>query len=166
LTEKQFSDTSGDALSIGYTYNSDGEVTEAKRYSDATETTMIGQTDNGYDNADRVTSIADKNAAGTSTIDSFNYSYNSAGEVASTTSTLGPSTTDSYDPDGQLLSDGTNTNSYDDEGNRTDTGYSTTTGNELATDGTWNYSYDAAGNETEKVNIATGVCQRTGNNTR
>ena len=157
LTEKQFSDTSSDALSIGYTYNADGEVTVAKRYSDATETTLIGQTDDGYDNADRVTSIADKNAAGTSTIDSFNYSYNSAGEVASTTSTLGPSTTDSYDPDGQLLSDGTNNYSFDSEGNRTNTGYSTSTDNELSTDGTWNYSYDAAGNETEKVNIATGV---------
>ena len=75
--------------------------------------------------------------------------------MASTTSTLGPSTTDSYDPDGQLLSDGTNTYSFDSEGNRANTGYSTSTDNELSTDGTWNYSYDAAGNETEKVNIAT-----------
>ncbi len=45
---------------------------------------------------------------------------------------------------------------YDAEGNRTTTGYSTGTGNELESDGTWDYSYDAAGNETYKVAISGG----------
>ena len=156
LTEKQFSDTSGDALSIGYTYNADGEVTVAKRYSDATETTLIGQTLDGYDNADRLTSISDKNAAGTSTLDSYTYTFNSASEVATVTSTLGPSTTYTYDADGQLLSDGTNNYTYDSEGNRTNTGYVTNTNNELASDGTWNYTYNAVGNMIQKTNISTG----------
>ena len=47
--------------------------------------------------------------------------------------------------------------SYDDNGNRTMSGYSTDTGNELSSDGTYNYTYDAAGNMTSKTDIATGV---------
>ncbi len=104
----------------------------------------------------RTTSITDKNPGGT-TIDSYDYTYNTAGLVATVTSTLAPSATYTYDPDGQLLSDGTNSYTYDPDGNRTDSGYATTTGNELTTDGTWDYTYDAAGNMTEKVNISTGV---------
>src|SRR5206468_4283229 len=119
---------------INYSYNADGEVTEANRYSDATETTLIGKSDYSYDFADRVTAIAHKNAAGTTTIDDFNYSYNSAGEIASVTSTLGPTGTYSYDPDAQFVSDGTNNYAYDAEGNRVATGYTTNTGNELTSD--------------------------------
>ncbi len=156
ITEKQFTDTNSDALSVAYSYDAAGQLTEQSRYSDASETTLIGTTSYGYDNADRTTSIIDKNAGGT-TIDSYDYTYNSAGRVATETSTLAPSATYTYDPDGQLLSDGTNSYTYDPDGNRTDSGYATTTGNELTTDGTWDYTYDAAGNMTEKVNISTGV---------
>ncbi len=156
ITEKQFTDTSSNALSVGYSYNAAGELTEQLRYSDASETTLIGTTSYGYDYAGRTTSITDKNAGGT-TIDSYNYTYNTAGLVATETSTLAPSATYTYDPDGQLLSDGVSSVTYDADGNRTNTGYATTTGNELTTDGTWNYSYDAAGNMTEKVNSSSGV---------
>jgi RHS repeat-associated protein len=76
--------------------------------------------------------------------------------VATATSTLGPTATYSDDGASQLTGDGTNTYSYNAEGNRNSTGYSTSTGNELSSDGTWNYSYDAEGNETGKTNISTG----------
>jgi len=48
-----------------------------------------------------------------------------------------------YDPTGQLLGDGTNSYTFDANGNRNNTGYSTNTGNELASDGTWNYTHSS-----------------------
>jgi RHS repeat-associated protein len=156
LTDMKFSDTSNHALSINYTYNAADEVTLATRYADATESTSAGTTAYGYDAAGRTTSILHDTAAG-GIIDGFNYAYNAAGQVSLQNSALGPNATDSYDAAGQLLSDGTKTNSFDAEGNRTNAGDVTTTGNELTTDGTWNYSYDATGDETLKVNISTGA---------
>jgi RHS repeat-associated protein len=76
--------------------------------------------------------------------------------VATETSTLGTSKTYTYDPAGQITSDGTHTYTWDKEGNNAASGWTTNSGNELSTDGTWNYSYDNAGNETQKTNIATG----------
>ena len=46
--------------------------------------------------------------------------------------------------------------SYDTNGNRTTTGFSTGPGNQLLSDGVWNYKYDAAGNTIWKTNISTG----------
>ena len=37
---------------------------------------------------------------------------------------------------------------YDNTGNRTNTGYTTTLGNEMTNDGTWTYTYDPAGEQT------------------
>jgi RHS repeat-associated protein len=76
--------------------------------------------------------------------------------VASETSTLGTSKTYTYDPAGQITSDGAHSYTWDKEGNNAASGWTTTTGNELTTDGTWNYSYDNAGNETQKTNISNG----------
>ena len=45
---------------------------------------------------------------------------------------------------------------YDANGNRTNTGYSTGTNNQLQSDGTYDYEYDAEGNRTKKTEIATG----------
>ena len=109
----------------------------------------------GYDIAGRITSINNKNGAGT-TIDALTYTYDHAGRVATETSTLGTSKTYTYDPAGQITSDGTHSYSWDKEGNNAAAGWTTNSGNELSTDGTWNYSYDAAGNETQKTNISNG----------
>src|SRR4029077_15361174 len=46
--------------------------------------------------------------------------------------------------------------SFDATGNRTNTGYSTGTNNEMTSDGTYNYLYDANGNMTKKTTISTG----------
>jgi len=46
--------------------------------------------------------------------------------------------------------------SYDSEGNRTNSGYVTGTGNRVLSDGTFTYGYDASGNRTSKTSIATG----------
>ena len=48
-------------------------------------------------------------------------------------------TTYQYDKTEQLTNDSLVTYSYDLNGNRTMTGYTTGTGNEMTSDGTWNY---------------------------
>src|SRR5205823_1755233 len=52
---------------------------------------------------------------------------------------------------GQVTGDGTDTFSFDLNGNPTKTGYTTTTGNRLTSDGTWSYSYDNEGNVASKT---------------
>ncbi len=49
-----------------------------------------------------------------------------------------------------MTSDGTRNYSYDANGNRNSTGYTTGTGNQTTNDGTWTYTYDNAGNLTKK----------------
>jgi len=49
-----------------------------------------------------------------------------------------------------LTQDGASTFGYDATGNRTNTGYSTGTGNRITTDGVWTYTHDAEGNLVKK----------------
>jgi YD repeat-containing protein len=62
----------------------------------------------------------------------------------------GVTTSFTYDVTNQVTADGPRTFSYDANGNRTMSGYTTGPGNQLLTDGTWTYTYDAAGNRTKK----------------
>ena len=151
LTDRKFSDTASHALSVKYQYDAADQVTTITRYSDATETTSVGSTNVGHDDAGRVTSI---NHVG---IDAITYTYNisdNTGRVATETSTLGTAKTYTYDLAGQVTGDGTNTYTWDKNGNSTASGVTITTGNRESTDGTWNYTYDAAGNDTQKQKIA------------
>jgi RHS repeat-associated protein len=158
VTERQFSDTSSHTLSVTYTYSARNQLTASSRYSDSSATTLVGTSSYGYDDAGRVTSITHKDAATPTpnTLDSFNYTYDNAGRVATETSTLGPSRTYGYDAASQLTGDGTTNYTWDAEGNRVASGWTTATGNELTSDGTWNYSYDAEGNQTQKIIPGTG----------
>src|SRR5262249_62262811 len=122
-------------------YNNRNDVTEVDRYSDLAGTTLVGKTLYTLDDAGRVTAITHKNASNT-TIDSYSYTLDASDRVTQETSTLGPTRNYSYDDADQLTGDGTSTWTFDANGNRTNSGYTTTTGNRLSTDGTWNFSYD------------------------
>src|SRR6185312_13004675 len=74
--------------------------------------------------------------------DTITYGYTNNNQLTSVTHTNSSFATESF--------------SYDANGNRNSTGYSTSTGNEMTTDGTYNYGYDADGNMTSKTDIATG----------
>jgi YD repeat-containing protein len=156
LTEEETGGVGLTPLRINYAYNADGEVTGETRYSNLAGTTVVATTTLAYDAAGNITGQIDKTGGGTS-IANYTNIYDADNEITSEQLNGGARTTYTYDLDGEVTGDGVNTETYDDEGNRTDAGYSTTTGNELQTDGTWDYKYDAAGNETEKINIATGV---------
>src|SRR5262249_19030352 len=55
-----------------------------------------------------------------------------------------------YDSTNQVTNDSATTYTYDLNGNRTMSGYSTGTGNRMSNDGVWTYTYDDGGNLTKK----------------
>ena len=61
----------------------------------------------------------------------------------------------SYDPEGQLTAAGSQTYSYDANGNPTG-GTTVGTDNEVTSDGSWSYTYDAAGNRITATDSSTG----------
>jgi RHS repeat-associated protein len=117
-----------------------------------------------YDNANELTNITYSLANMSVTLARYSYGYNAGGELTSYQDNNSSSLTYGYDANGELTSatgtlNGSNYNvsySYDANGNRTMTGYSTGTGNELTSDGTYNYTYDNDGNTLTQTNIATG----------
>jgi RHS repeat-associated protein len=111
-----------------------------------------------YDKDSHLTTITYTSAPVTQTLATYTYSYNGIGEVTGYTGPEG-ALTYTYDRAGQLTAVGGARNesySYDVNGNRTMTGYSTGTGNELSSDGTYTYSYDNEGNVLTKTRISDG----------
>jgi RHS repeat-associated protein len=139
---------SGATMVYNQTFTVRNQVATATRYTGATGTTKIGETDYTYDDAGRVTNILQKDG-GTTTLSNLTYSYDLASRE--TTQVLnGTTTTYSYDNTNQLTGDGTNSPTYDANGNRTNTGYTTGTGNQMTNDGTFTLTYDNAGAVTKK----------------
>jgi RHS repeat-associated protein len=112
-----------------------------------------------YDAANRLTGITYTNATTQTQLASFTYSYNAASQVTSYT---GPEGTlnYTYDKIGELTGvSGAEqaTYSYGSNGNRTMTGYTTGTGNELTNDGQFTYTYDKNGNVLTKTDASGNV---------
>ncbi len=171
------SGTGVDAASIGFGYDANNNITSITRYSGiesfsggsgGSGGTEVANTLYGYDNAERLTSVTHQTASGT-TIASYVYTLDAASRVTSevhtwndgsNTDTLAFTYTDNNQVTGVTHTDTSLPNesfSYDSNGNRTMSGYSTGTGNELSSDGTYNYTYDANGNLITKTDIASGV---------
>jgi YD repeat-containing protein len=117
-----------------------------------------------YDGANRLTGITYTDATTSTQLASFTYSYNAASQVTSYT---GPEGTlnYTYDKIGELTGvSGAEqaTYSYGSNGNRTMTGYSTGTGNEMTSDGTYTYTYDKNGNILTKTDASGNVWSYTG----
>ena len=114
-----------------------------------------------YDAGNRLTSIAYTDNGGIA-IDAYSWTYDAANRVASMTTTTDGTATYSYDNANQVTGasyTGTGqpaneSYTYDANGNRTNTGYSTGTNNLLGSDGTFNYAYDAEGNRTSRTRIS------------
>ena len=153
---------------IDQTFNGANQLVGQRRYSDAAGTDLVAATAYTYDPwTGQQTSIVTKNAAATTTLASFDSTYNLAGEVASESdyqvgldsSLSDPVVSDyAYDSQGQVTQDGTGSYAYSGTNRSAKTvGIATTSyttaNDQLTTDGTWSYFYDAAGNQVKKVNI-------------
>ncbi len=158
LTSIQYTNGTSQAR-LDLTYTNIGQVATMKRYRDTAGSQLISQTAYSYDGAGNTTAILHTNASG-ATIGNYVYSYDNANRLSSETVTENGgspvTTTYGYDAASQLTSVNGTSYTYDANGNRTTSGFSTGTGNELLSDGTWNYKYDAAGNTILKTNISSG----------
>jgi YD repeat-containing protein len=134
---------------------------QASRMTGITRTSPSGHTITsalGYDNADRLTQITHTDSTSSATLASFAYRYDVASQLTGYTGPEG-SLSYAYDPAGQLTGVSgarLETYTYDKNGNRTMSGYSTGTGNELLSDGINTYAYDKDGNLTAQTQISNG----------
>ena len=153
---------------VDFTYDAAGNLASLTRYSNLSGTAEVLATAYVYDAANRLTSITDQTSGGT-TVASYSYTLDAADRLTSETQTWNSgassdTTTYTYTNNNQLTgvthtdtSFANESFSYDANGNRNSTGYTTGTGNELTSDGTYDYTFDADGNMVTKTDIATGV---------
>jgi RHS repeat-associated protein len=150
---------------IDYAYNAIGQFTDVWDYN-----TLSGPRMNvlhgafSYDNGARLTGLAYTSNGGATTIDTFGWAYNAGNLVTSFTSSDGTASY-GYDPTNQLTSatyttasgghqPANESYSFDLNGNRNSTGYSTGSDNLISSDGTFNYQHDADGNMTVRTRIS------------
>jgi RHS repeat-associated protein len=140
---------------VDFSYNQLGQLTSLERYRDLTVNNPVIKTVNSYDELGRVTQIKH----GTNVV-VYNYQYDAASRLKQMNSAEGTANY-TYDTTNQLTGvDNTNQTdeaySYDANGNRTNNGYQTGSGNRLLSDGVYNYEYDNEGNRNKRTEIATG----------
>ena len=147
---------------IGYSYNLDSQFTQLLRFDPTTASPHpdIALGGYSYDAGNRLTSL-DYTHLGNA-IDGYTLAYDAANRVTSMTSSVDGTATYSYDTTNQVTGASyTGTNqpaneaySFDKNGNRTNTGYTTGTNNQLTSDGTFNYTYDHQGNRLTRTRIS------------
>ena len=167
LTSESQSGTGVDPELVDFSYDNAGNMTGLTRYSDTSGTDEVLSTAYTYDNANNLTGISEQLPDST-VVTSYAYTLDPAGllteEVHTWDDGSSTDTTDYSYTDNDQLTGVTHSNSsfanesfsYDSNGNRTMTGYTTGTGNQLTSDGTYDYTYDANGNMITKTDIATG----------
>jgi RHS repeat-associated protein len=148
---------------VGYAYDSLGDMTSISRITDLVDhpAPVVAGSTLTYSTAGLLTS--DNQSHNSTTIDNLSLTYDTANRVGTLTTIDGTATYD-YDHDSQVTSatyTGTNqpaneSYTFDANGNRTNTGYTTGTNNQLTSDGTFNYAYDHEGNLVTRTRIASG----------
>jgi RHS repeat-associated protein len=149
VTNRQFSQVGNSILQMAQSYNRDNQVVQQTRSGTGSPPVGVANSAYGLDNAGRVTSLLDTDPTGTTTLASYALTYDSAGNL-STQIDHGNTTTYTYDNAEQLTTAGSQSFSYDANGNRTNYTFNANYSSQLTYDGTWNYTYDNEGNETTK----------------
>ena len=151
---------------IDYSYNAMGQFTGMAYYNyigTGPRTDVLTGTST-YDNGARLTGLAYTSNGGANTIDTLGWAYN-GGNLVTSFSSIDGTASYGYDPTNQLTSATYTTNtgghqpanesySFDANGNRNSTGYSTGSDNLITSDGTFNYTHDADGNQTVRTRIS------------
>ena len=153
--QQSFGGTVGPQLTFGYDYAS--RLTSTSRQSGTSSTATEVNTSVGYDAANRVVTMADSSAVysgwgggswTTTPLATQVYSYDHASRVTAETDAEGTASF-TYDHANELTGvsgSRSESYSYDANGNRTGTGYSTGTMNEMSISPGHTYTYDDAGN--------------------
>jgi RHS repeat-associated protein len=159
--------TGGNAVAekrVDFGYSDDGTRATISRFADLAGTKAVAETEKVFDELGRVTDIVHERAA--TDFADYDLTWDAAGRITDFDfdSLVGDDgdAAYSYDDTNQLTasdyaSDWQTDESYtyDDNGNRTNTGYTTGDHNRLTSDGTYNFTYDNEGNVLTKTNIST-----------
>lgn len=140
-------------------YDTDSRLNTVSRYSDLTATNLVVQTDFDRDLAGQMTDLT--HSDGVTDLAGYEYTYNAAGWITSTTSLLDQDSDYTYDSTGQLVDAShdaqTDENyAYDLAGNRIGSEYIVGAGNRVERDGTYAYEYDEEGNRTKRTVLVNG----------
>ncbi|MDB9489241.1 phosphatase PAP2 family protein [Dolichospermum circinale CS-534/05] len=143
---------------VDMTYDAASQMTGLNRFTDLAGLNAVANSGYTYDANGRLTNLTHKQ--GNNNLAAYSYVYDAVNRITQTTSGDGTSTF-IYDATNQLTSTDHSYQtdeaySYDANGNRTNTGYTTGTNNQLLSDGIYNYEYDGEGNRTKRTEIATG----------
>ena len=141
---------------VDYAYNAISQVINKYRYSD---NNLVAETNNIYDQSDRLTNITHSNGTGANIIASYSQTYDQGDRITGVTSNDGNSSY-TYDDTNQLVSgeydfQDNESYSYDSNGNRTNDGYVTGVNNQLLEDNKYLYEYDLVGNRTKRTDKST-----------
>ncbi|HJT35100.1 MAG TPA: RHS repeat-associated core domain-containing protein, partial [Pirellulales bacterium] len=153
------------AKQIEFYYNALGQFTSVARYDFVGMGPMvdIATAAYGYDGGNRMTSLGYTGNSGQISIDSFAFTLDNADRITARTSSVDGTVSYGYDTTNQVTGatysggsgePGNESYSYSKNGNRTNTGYSTGTNNQLLSDGTFTYQYDGEGNRTVRTRIS------------
>ncbi|MBI2480562.1 MAG: cadherin-like domain-containing protein [Planctomycetia bacterium] len=145
---------------VDFAYNAIGHFTTIARFNDLDGTSgdEVATSTYSYDTLGRLTGLAYKNG-GTNLFTPYEWSYDNLRRITQFVSADGTSDY-SYDKTSQLTGADHNYQTdeaytYDANGNRTMTGYTTGTNNQLTNDGTYSYTYDDEGNRLTRTNGTT-----------
>jgi YD repeat-containing protein len=148
---------------VDYTYNAIGQPVMQKRYADLAALQPVGETTMSYDPLHRLRNL--NHSRGNGRIAFYDYVYDADSRITGITSNDGTASY-AYDDTDQLTgvrysdSDPSlvdETYSYDPNGNRTNSGYVTGSGNLLLSDGRNDYLYDALGRRVKSTDSSSGM---------
>jgi len=128
-------------------------TTTMQQYTSGTGWKTAAEATYTFDNASRLTGLT--YTKGANTLAGYTWQFDNAGRVTQFVSTLDGTADYSYDDTNQLTGadydyQTDEAYTYDANGNRTNTGYTTGTNNQMTSDGTYRYQYDAEGNRTAR----------------
>lgn len=144
---------------VDLAYDAAGQMTNVARFADLAGTQGVATSAYTFDGAGRLTDLA--HASTSAVIAQYSWAFDAAGRITRMTSNDGV-TDYAYDATNQLLGadhsfQPDESYSYDLNGNRSNPGHETRTGNRLFSDGTFQYHYDAEGNRTRRTHLASGA---------
>jgi RHS repeat-associated protein len=142
---------------VDYGYNAIGQVTNKKRFSDTTGTNLVAETNHTFDSINRLAGIT--HSKGTTNIATYTQSYDDNSRITGITNKDGIAAYN-YDETDQLTGadfsfQADEDYTYDNNGNRTNTGYVTGVNNRLLEDPKYRCVYDLVGNRTKRTDKAT-----------
>jgi RHS repeat-associated protein len=168
---QQQGQSGGNAVSpkeIDYAYNALSQFTTVTDFSALSgPRTDVATGKSSYDADDRLIDLSYTSNGGATTIDVFGWDYN-AGNLATSFTSADGTAAYGYDPTNQLTSavyttatgghqPANESYSFDANGNRNSTGYSTGSDNLITSDGTFNYAHDADGNTISRTRISSAT---------